>query len=193
MKNDSFPKTLAAGLLLREVKSGKRFRIITPNGAGFYTMLYNIDDKQNSWPFAKETSEIQRRLSEDEPDETRYVIDLADPWSSCVRTPRPNYNQKKLDKLWKLVEPLVSPPLAYRVMNPTYRNKILMEHAHRTGTSRQSLSRYLRRFWQRGLTREALRDDMDRCGGSGKPKTFQQKKTVDDRQTDILVHRGYPK
>ncbi|WP_176315868.1 hypothetical protein [Burkholderia vietnamiensis] len=43
---------LAARLLLREVKTNRVYRVVTPEGAGYYTMLCDIVDNE-SWPFAQ--------------------------------------------------------------------------------------------------------------------------------------------
>ncbi|WP_182508399.1 Mu transposase C-terminal domain-containing protein [Ralstonia solanacearum] len=166
---------LAARLLLREVHTGRVYRIVTPEGAtGDFTMLCDIND--DSWPFPEPTETVRQRLHPDAPEETKLVVELKDPWSSTERKPRVGYDKAKLEADWTLIGPLISGETAYRVMHLGFRNKILEHHAAAQGTSRQRLSRLLRRYWKRGLTLEALMDDMDRCGGLGKSKTFTDKK-----------------
>lgn len=169
------PIPLAARLLLREVKTGRVYRIVTPEGASHYTMLCDIND-DSSWPVPLPTETVQERLHPDAPEETKLVVELKDPWSSTERKPRVDYDKAKLEADWTLIGPLISGETAYRVMHPEFRNKILEHYAAAHGTSRQKLSRLLRRYWKRGLTQEALMDDMDRCGGAGKPKTFADQK-----------------
>lgn len=166
---------LAARLLLREVKTNRVYRVVTPEGAGYYTMLCDIVDNE-SWPFAQPTETVQERMRPDAPDDIKLVIELEDPWSPLVRSPRPDYDETKLEDDWQLILPLISGHNAYRVMHGAYRNTILNEHAVLHQTSRQRLSRLLKRYWKRGLTREALKNDTDRCGGKGKPKTFTNTK-----------------
>jgi hypothetical protein len=175
MNEQDAPVALARGMLLRELKSGKIFRIVTPEGAEFFTVLCDINDKI-SWPFLERTDLIQQRLRSDEPDNTRLVIepDGADPWKTSAG--RRRHDDVKLESHYQLILPLISPPRAYRVVHPRHRNKLLNEHANLTGTSRQKLSRLLKRFWKRGLTREALLDDLHKCGGEGKSKTFTNTK-----------------
>lgn len=170
----SQPIPLSLRLLLREVKTGRVYRIVTPEGASHYTMLCDIND--DSWPVPQPTEIVRERLRSDAPDDTKLVVELDDPWSSTVRVPRANYAPEKLEADWTLIAPLISGDSAYRVMQPGTRNKILNEHACMHKTSRQRLSRLLKRYWKRGLTRTALMDDMDRCGGRGKPKTFTDRK-----------------
>lgn len=165
---------LAVRLLLREVKTGRIYRIVTPEGASHYTMLCDINDE--SWPFPLPTEVVHERLRPDALEDAKFVVELEDPWSSTKRVPRANYDPAKLEADWALIAPLVSGVVGYRVMQPGTRNKILNEHASTHKTSRQRLSRLLKRYWKRGLTRTALMDDMNRCGGRGKPRTFTDKK-----------------
>lgn len=166
---------LAARLLLREVKTGRVYRVVTPEAANsHYTMLCDIND--DSWPFPEPTETVRERLRSDAIDDTKLVVEIEDPWSPTVRASRVNYDKVKLEYDWKLIEPLTSGDTAYRMMHPEYRNKILNEHAVLNRTSRQRLSRLLKRYWKRGLIREALMDDMNRCGGRGTPRTFTDKK-----------------
>ncbi|SDI39131.1 Integrase core domain-containing protein [Paraburkholderia steynii] len=179
---------LSLGMLLREANGNRTFRIVTPEGAGFDAMLYDIDDK-NAWPFAGDTEAVQQRLRPETPAEKKLVVELDDPWSPLLRPPRPKYDKVKLERDWQLIQPLVRPPVAYRVMLPQYRNTILVEHAKLNRTTRQKLTRVLRRYWQRGLSRNALMDDMDKCGGKGKPKVFADKKNGRRRKD---AHPGAP-
>lgn len=174
MNTVNHPIPLATRLLLREVKTGRVYRIVTPEGASHYTMLCDIND--DSWPFPEPTETVRQRLHPDAPEDTKLVVELKDPWSSTERKPRVGYDKAKLEADWTLIGPLISGETACRVMHPEFRNKILEHHAAAHGTSRQRLSRLLRRYWKRGLTQEALIDDMDRCGGAGKPKTFAGQK-----------------
>lgn len=175
MNTDSYPIPLAVRLLLREVKTGRVYRIVTPEDANsHYTMLCDIKD--DSWPFPEPTETVRERLRSDASYDTKLVVEIEDPWSSHVRAPRVNYDKGRLDRDWNLIEPLISGDEAYRVMHAKYRNKLLNAHAVLTRTSRQRLSRLLKRYWKRGLTREALWDDMNRCGGRGTPRTFTDKK-----------------
>ncbi|RQP34992.1 Mu transposase C-terminal domain-containing protein [Burkholderia ubonensis] len=165
---------LATRLVLRELKTDRLYRVVTPEGAGYYTMLCDIRDA-GSWPFAQPTETVLERMRPEAPDDVKLVIELDDPWS-LVCSSRPDYDKNRLDADWQLILPLISGHSAYRVMHAAYRNKILNEHAALHKTSRQKLSRLLKRYWKRGLTREALKDDTDRCGGKGKPKTFKDAK-----------------
>jgi hypothetical protein len=161
-------------MLLREVKTNRVFRIVTPEGAGYFTFLIDIDD--NKWPIKKSNDDLRARLKTDAIDEIRLTVELNDPWSISERPPRPHYSSEKLDRDFRLIAPLLTPPTAFRIMLPGHRNAILIEHARANGTSRQRISRLLKRFWVRGMTRESLMDDMNRCGGPGKRKTFTTKK-----------------
>lgn len=175
MNSPKSPIVLAARLLLREVKSDRVYRIVTPDGASHFTMLCDIGDG-DSWPFAQPTEIVRERLQPDAPSDTRLVVELDDPWSSEERPARPHYDETKLEADWQLILPLISGHTAYRVMDAAHRNKILIAHAAANRTTRQRLSRLLKRYWKRGLTRDALKDDRDRCGGKGKPKTFTDRK-----------------
>ena len=138
-------------------------------------MLCDIGD--DSWPFVQPTKTVLERLQEDAPDESKMVIEHQDPWSPTSRAPRVTYDADKLEANWELIRDLLSDDNILKVIYPEGRNKLLLQHAVLHGTTRQKLSRLLKRYWKRGLTPSALIDDMDRCGGRGKPKTFSSKKS----------------
>ncbi|SAK74382.1 integrase catalytic subunit [Caballeronia catudaia] len=170
------PPLLAVGMLLRKHSSKTVYRVVTPEGAGKFTVLYDIGKGQHSWPEPIPTDEIQRRMDRQEPDESRLTVEVDDPWALENRPPRPNYDQSRLDRDWELIKPLVTGPNAFRIMSRKHRNGILREHARQNKTSRQTITRLLRKFWQRGLTRFSLMDDKDQCGGKDKPRVFTSAK-----------------
>lgn len=185
---DNSNLVLSVRLLLREVNSGRVLRIVTPDGAGHYTVLCDINDEK-SWPFVETTDRIRERLSVNEPEETRLVVELDDPYSPLSLPARKNDDSAQLERDWKLIQPLVTGVTAYRVMLPDYRNHILNSCAALHGTTRQKLTRALKRYWKRGLTLDALRDDRHKCGHRGLPRTYTNKKPGRPRKDG---HTGVP-
>ncbi|MDR5796495.1 Mu transposase C-terminal domain-containing protein [Caballeronia sp. LZ008] len=171
------PPALAVGVLLRDPTSKAVYRVVTPEGAGQFVALYDIGKGQNTWPEPIPADEIRRRMDPSGPSEDRLTVEAADPWSSENRPPRSGYDQSRLDSDWHLIEALLTGPTAFRLMLPKYRNGILNDHARLNHTTRQKLTRLLRRYWQRGLTRSALMDDRNLCGGKDKVKIFKNVKS----------------
>jgi hypothetical protein len=77
------------------------------------------------------------------------------------------------DQNWARIAPLLAEQPA--IFEPDQRGKLIAKLVSERGESRHSLYRLLRRYWQRGLTRNALLPDYGKCGGRGKTKAAGSK------------------
>lgn len=76
--------------------------------------------------------------------------------------------KNKRDKNWLMIESLVrSEP---EIFFPEDRIKLLREKSKETGAVLATLYKFLRRYWQRGLCKNALLPDYRNCGSKGQPK-----------------------
>ncbi len=96
---------------------------------------------------------------------------LEDPYLVLVADDErlPQRHRQMRDQAWSVIEGLVtSEPAIYFADR---RGKLIEQCAGRHCVTRRSLYKYLRRYWQRGQTRNALLPDYGRCGGKGKERT----------------------
>ena len=92
-----------------------------------------------------------------------------DPYSGWpLESSRSQALKEKRDKNWLLIESLVrSEP---DIFFPDRRIRLLREKRDETGVSLATLYKFLRRYWQRGLCKNALLPDYGNCGSRGQPK-----------------------
>ena len=76
--------------------------------------------------------------------------------------------KKKRDKNWLIIESLVRSEPEIFLRNQ--RSRLLREKCDETGVSLATLYKFLRRYWQRGLCKNALLPDYRKCGMRGVPK-----------------------
>ena len=76
--------------------------------------------------------------------------------------------KKKRDTNWLIIESLVRS--APEIFLRNQRSRLLREKCDETGVSVATLYKFLRRYWQRGLCKNALLPDYRKCGMRGLPK-----------------------
>lgn len=81
--------------------------------------------------------------------------------------------REKRDKNYDLIKPIVSDP---NFFNPKVRASIISRIILERSSTKQTLYRLLRRYWQRGQTPNALLPDYSNSGGKGKKRISQDKK-----------------
>ncbi|MBN2426717.1 MAG: hypothetical protein JXK94_00110 [Deltaproteobacteria bacterium] len=86
---------------------------------------------------------------------------------------RGSKNQLQRDKNYALIKPLIDEPLFY---DPKIRSSIIQRIIQEQGTTKQTLYRNIKRYWQRGQTPNALIPDYTKCGGKGSKHTAKDKK-----------------
>jgi hypothetical protein len=128
---------------------------IAPEG----TCLYMIDiHDSKAWPVYRRTDDLTTDLTT----KAARVLD-SDPYASLIR-PENQINPKHRahrDKYWQLIEPLVNavPQTFQRFGKNSLVHKIV-KRCKRKGTAYEQL----RRYWQRGQTKNALLPMFERCG-----------------------------
>lgn len=78
------------------------------------------------------------------------------------------------NRAWEAIKDIVvkEPEIYQRAT----RGSLLLEVLERTGSTKQTVYRWLRRYWQCGMCKNALSGRYDLCGGAGKPKKLSNKK-----------------
>ena len=121
-----------------------------------YLMLIDIYD-ENAWPFRVDIDDLNR-------DEFVAVVD---PISLPI--PEPNSKAAQIrDRALRIIKPLLDNHVY--LFDKKERNKRIKELAEVKDVSRLYITRQLRRYWQRGMTPDALAGDYAKCGSARKSK-----------------------
>lgn len=70
---------------------------------------------------------------------------------------------RKCQEAWERLSPLLT-SCGEKLLQPSYRNQAVLEHADRIGCSPRTLQKDLQRYWQRGQTMHALMPAYGNCG-----------------------------
>ena len=89
----------------------------------------------------------------------------------------------KRESNYQLIKPLISAPDFY---DPKVRSHIIQAIIKEKGSTKQTLYRLARRYWQRGQTPNALLPDYKNSGGKGKKAAFFRQETGKTKR----VHAG---
>lgn len=101
---------------------------------------------------------------------------ISDPYISLTMNPPKKGSKAELvqQRAWAAIKDIVKsePEIYQRKTRGALLNKVLDE----TKSTKQTVYRWLRRYWQFGMCENALSGRYDRCGGLGKAKTFKDKR-----------------
>lgn len=96
--------------------------------------------------------------------------------------------REKRDESWSIIEPIVTGENAFHSLFPIPRARLIKKAARTNNVTTQKVYNLLRRYWQRGQTRNALIPDYFRCGGRGKFRVFTNKKP--GKKSNALIRRN---
>lgn len=140
--------------VFQSVSTQRKYRVVFEH-IDFY-MLIDVDD-QNAWPFAVTQEEFNH--SDYQQIKDPFILPTAD---------NESVQQAKRDEAYQTIIPLLNSGRA--LFDKKERNKIIDMIVRDTGRPRLYVTRNLRRYWQRGLSPNALVPDYDHCGGKGKAR-----------------------
>lgn len=100
-----------------------------------------------------------------------------DPYAGLLRSEEsiPEKHRQRRDRAWEAIQPLVEDQTG-QIFHSHGRGKLLNEREQQTGITKKTIYKFLRRYWQRGLTRNALLPTYDRCGAKGKEREGSERK-----------------
>lgn len=160
---------LRINALLSFVAESRTERVLWLDPLGRGGFLIDIAD-DTAMPVFRSSEEIDRLRSD------ALLADVTDdPWLAPLAEPTiPEGHRARRDAAWTLIRPLLAeqPDIFYSDRRALLARRVIAE----TGSNRFTLYRLLRRFWQRGMSPNALLPDYDRCGGRGKTKAASEKK-----------------
>lgn len=136
-----------------------------------YNVAFVFDINTNKGlPAPKRISEIEEAISEG------LALKLkSDPWLTIVK--EDNLSEKELkirDRAWKLVADLVKlePEIYERKIRGSLVTKVISQS--KENIIKKTIYNYLRKYWQRGKTKNALLPDYSNSGGKGKIRKYNQ-------------------
>jgi hypothetical protein len=159
---------LAVNELFKDEQTGQLYRVLWIDSE--QTVCYLIDVKdEKAFPVVRKVREVIQEIIQDEL--TKVLID---PYLPIVSQEVIEKHKQKRDQAWKAIHDMVMcEPDIYR----SEKRGILVQRViEKTGITKPTLYKYLRRFWQRGKTPNALLPDYDKSGGKGKEKSTSEKK-----------------
>lgn len=143
-----------------------------------------IDINNNDSPYARNLSMMEEPLSNGE------VITLEHDTLIVIAAEEeiPQKYKDMRNKAWDAIKDMVIQEP--QIFNSSFRRKQLSESAQQHGLSESSVMGYLKRYWKRGMSRNALLPDYDSCGGRGKEKNVGSKKIGRPRKHVDITGEG---
>ena len=159
----------AVNHLLRWTENGSLDRVLWIDLAGAGAFVIDIN-AATALPRFCEAESLEQARSEG-----RLVLETNDPTVRYTQEGSLSKEQtEKRHSAWKIVQPLVkSQPAIFLAKK---RGPLIREAMAKQGVTKQTVYRILRRYWQRGMTKNALLPDYYRSGAPGVDKPVTGKK-----------------
>lgn len=127
-------------------------------------ITYVIDIKKNKIPYIRRLKDIEDALAED-----RAEIKEEDKLIVVSREEDiPEKHKEIRDKAWEAIEDMIyKEPDIYQ---SAFRRRLIRKASETYGVSESWILEYLKRYWKRGKTRNALLPDYRNCGARGKER-----------------------
>lgn len=138
--------------VLQSPVSEQKIRILYTNLDVFYVI--DIDDTV-AWPVPMSPDELEDYVLTTDP----FPIPDIEPGSIAAQ---------KRDEAFEVLQPLLTQNAA--LFEKQSRNQLIKQAVGISGRPRLFVVRALRRFWQRGMSPNALAPDYKQCGGAGKTR-----------------------
>ncbi len=135
----------------------KRKRVIWISPDNEYVFLVNLEG-EGSFPFVTSFNDIEIGL------ETGNLIYIKDPYARVPNEQDLSNKQKAArDKEWEVVQFLLEENPVVMLSRKT-RSQLITEASAKFSMPEYKIKRILKRFWQRGMTKNALLTDYSNCG-----------------------------
>lgn len=163
---------LCINMLLRYVNSEKehieRILWIDPSG----TEVVTIDTLD---PRALPVRQMSETIQDGLRDGTIQLVKEDPLFGSIQEDEIPDSWRKRRDEAWNLIRPLVEES-GSKIWDPYQRGAMIDAVCRETGRSKNTIYKFLRRYWQGGQCKNALLPRYDRCGAPGKERQDRGKK-----------------
>lgn len=127
-------------------------------------IAYVIDVSINKVPFIRKLENIEKALVEG-----KARIKETDKFIMVIKEEEISDKHKEIrDKAWNVIEKMIDKePLIYQ---SSFRRKAIKKASSAYNISESWILEYMKRYWKRGKTRNALLPDYWRCGAKGKER-----------------------
>lgn len=147
--------------------SSNRFRVLWSNRDIVFWI--DIDDK-NALPLAYEKKELEGYMADGD------LLSIRDPFESLtLSAPKAGSKAEEIqNRAWMTIKDCIGkePEIFLR----DTRGPLVLEMLNKHNTTKQTLYRWLRRYWQFGKCKNALSGRYEKCGAAGKSRTPRDKK-----------------
>ena len=153
--------------ILVNVSDGKKYRVLWIDSSNKYTYLIDIDYK-NALPVLKSVDEIIENILQN--------ILIKERNSAVLVNMEVGSGKRALelrDRAWNIIKDAVNQEPEIYVGE--IRGQIFKELVGKHNISKASFYKYLRKYWQRGKSPNALIADYNNSGGKGKPRIIKNK------------------
>lgn len=154
--------------LLKDIETNKTFRVLWIDQGSIISYLIDVGDKKGV-PFARNVSDLRSELIHDQ-----LVKVKQDKFLSASSDENNEKNLKIRGKAWEIIKDIVGNEPD--VFNREKRGQMIADVMKKHNTTKPTVYKYLRRYWQRGMTPNALLPDYSKSGGKGKEKSVGSKK-----------------
>lgn len=157
--------------LIKWVIEGSLERVLCYHPDGKHYYCFNVEQK-SAWPFLRRCDELERAIASGK---EAFVL-AQDPFEAKLRpTPSPEHEKMQKDA-YAVIKDLVDDKQRLVYDRKTAGAEIRRAAAAHSLSGEKpvhptTVTKYLRRFWQRGATIDALQPDLHKCGGRGKDRT----------------------
>lgn len=136
-------------------------------------ITFTIDIYKNQYsPGGRYINDIVRDLKDD-----RARILKEDPWMGKIFVEEiSDKSKEKKNRAWGIISYILNNCPEPNIYDSKIRRKYIKEASTRFNISDRSIYKYLKRYWQRGKTKDALLPDYHNCGCKGKERNIGEKK-----------------
>jgi len=153
---------ISVNTLLRDVDSGKLYRVLWLSHDSSTAYVFNITDME--MPITASCEELQTGT-----ESGALVVEKTDPYVAAVFEDTLTGKEKEIrDKVWAFIGPIAEREPAIFIKKE--RGRILTEAVNKTGKKLFTFHRYLKIYWKYGKTKNAFIPKYENCGGPGKQR-----------------------
>lgn len=146
-------------------------------------LVYTIELAATGVPVAASLKKILDQIQSGD-----YLVKPGDQQKPILESELSDYDKSCRDSAWKVIEPLVlNEPAIYE---RTARGALISPIIAQTGSTKATIYKYLRRYWQRGKVKNTLLPDIRNCGGKGVPRKLGNSKLGRPRKHGSAVGKN---
>ncbi|BCD02759.1 hypothetical protein BC30048_p1268 (plasmid) [Bacillus cereus] len=169
--------TLSVNEIFKSIDDSKIYRLLWIDESNVITYLIDVYDEK-AMPFVDTLKSLQESFSNGQ-----YMKVSNDEVFPVVN--HQELTEKDIlmrDKAWNIIQDLIiQEPNIYK---RDKRGTLIRQTRGNFGCSKQTIYKYLKRYWQRGKVRDSLLPDFKNCGNKGKSKNWSGNKTGRPRMTN---------